>query len=112
MRILFSKRQPPRSNVPEHYNGPIKLPHINTNHLAEDIYPKWVDLVFKPVFVELVKTTPNQWWPAVAGNVGEVDSKLLPPPSLMTSVEVEYQQEDWNQCLFKATTSALRYCGL
>jgi hypothetical protein len=28
----------------------------------------------------------------------------------MTSIKVEYQQGDWNQCLFKATAAALHYC--
>jgi hypothetical protein len=32
-------------------------------------------------------------------------------PSLSTSIKVKYQQGDWNQCLFKATASALHYCG-
>jgi hypothetical protein len=30
---------------------------------------------------------------------------------LITSIRVKYQQGDWNQCLFKATASALHYCG-
>jgi hypothetical protein len=77
----------------------------------EDLSPDWVEYVFKPVFVELVKRKPRQWWPVAVGNARKGDSKL-PPPSLTTSIKVEYQQGDWNQCLFKATASAMHYCGL
>jgi hypothetical protein len=71
---------------------------------VEDIDSEWVDLVFKPaVFVELVKKQPNQWWPVVVGHARQGEETL---------VEVEYQQGDWNQCMFKATASSLHYCGL
>ena len=76
----------------------------------EDLSPAWVEDVFRPVFVELVKKRPGQWWPVVVGNARQGDSKV-PPPNLITSIRVNYQQGDWNQCLFKATASALHYCG-
>lgn len=47
----------------------------------------------------------------VVENARENDSRL-PPPSLMTSVKVGYQQGEENQCLLKTTASALHYCGL
>jgi hypothetical protein len=43
----------------------------------------------------------------VVGNASKGDT-----PSLMTLVDVKYQQGEWNQCLFKATASVLHYCGL
>jgi hypothetical protein len=46
----------------------------------------------------------------VVGEAKQGDSKL-PPPSLSTLIRVKFQQGDWNQCLFKATASALHYCG-
>jgi hypothetical protein len=77
---------------------------------VEDLLPDWVEYVFKPVFVELVKRRPRQWWPVVVRDARKGDSELS-PPSLTTLIRVEYQQGDWNQCLFKATASALHYCG-
>jgi hypothetical protein len=86
------------------------LPDTKTPSIVEDLSPDWVEYVFKPVFVELVKRKPRQWWPVVVGDARKCDSEL-PPPSLTTLIRVEYQQGDWNQCLFKATASALHYCG-
>jgi hypothetical protein len=70
-----------------------------------------VEDVFRPDFVELVKKIARQWWPVVVGNARQGDSRKVPPPNLITSIRVECQQGDWNQCLFKATASVLHYCG-
>jgi hypothetical protein len=67
-------------------------------------------MFFRPVFVELVKKSPHQCWPVVVGNARKGDLKV-PPPNLITSIQVKYQQGDWNKFLFKATASALHYCG-
>jgi hypothetical protein len=99
-----------KPRVREHFKGLIKLPETNTTNVAEDLSPAWVEDVFRPVFVELVKKSPRQWWPVVVGNARQGDLKL-PPPNLITLIRVKYQQGDWNQCLFKATASALHYCG-
>jgi hypothetical protein len=50
------------------------------------VNPNWVDLVFKPVFVELAKKKPNEWWPVMAGNARQGDPKMS-PPSLMPWVD-------------------------
>ncbi len=99
-----------KPKIREHFKGLIKLPESNTTEVVDDLDPLWVEDVFRPVFVELVKKCPHQWWPVVVGNARKGDSKAA-PPNLITSIRVKYQQGDWNQCLFKATASALHYCG-
>jgi hypothetical protein len=107
---VVSMRHRLRPRVREHFNGLIKSPETNTTNVVEDLSPAWVEDVFRPVFVELVKKIPRQWWPVVVGNARQRESKMS-PPNLVTSIMVMYQQGDWNQCLFKATASALHYCG-
>jgi hypothetical protein len=82
----------------------------NTTNVVEDLSPAWVQDVFRPVFVELVKISRRQWWPVVVRKARQGDLEV-PPSNLITSIRVKYQQGDWNQCLFKATASALHYCG-
>jgi hypothetical protein len=106
--VSIRHRMKPR--VREHFKGLIKSPETNTTNVVEDLSPAWVEDVFRPVFVELVKKSPRQWWPVVVGNARQGDLRV-PPPNLITSITVKYQQGDWNQCLFKATASALHYCG-
>ncbi len=112
-KLLFNKKQTPKPKVPEHFDGLIKLPTSKTaDHVLEDIDPKWVRYVFNPVFVALVKTTPMQWWPVPVGNKRNDDDSKKAPHKLMTSVEIKYPQQDKNECVFKATASALYYCGM
>jgi hypothetical protein len=107
---VVSMRHRLRPRVREHFKGLIKSPETNTTSVVEDLSPAWVEDVFRPVFVELVKKSPRQWWPVVVGNARQGESKMS-LPNLVTSIMVMYQQGDWNQCLFKATASALHYCG-
>jgi hypothetical protein len=107
---VVSMRHRMKPRVREHFKGLIKSPEINTTNVVEDRSPAWVEDVFRPVFVELVKKSPRQWWPVVVGNARQSDLKV-PPPNLITSIRVKYQQGNWNQCIFKATASALHYCG-
>jgi hypothetical protein len=107
---VVSMRHRAKPRVREHFKGLIKSPGTNTMNVVENLSPAWVENVFRPVFVELVKKSPGHWWPVVVGNARQGDSKV-PPPNLITSIRVKYQQGDWNQCLFKATASALHYCG-
>ena len=101
---------PPRQpKVKEHFNGLMREPDGVTPIVVFDIRPEWVEFVFQPVFVELVKKQPFIWWPVVVGNakIGNLDTV---PSHLMTTVKVEYPQGDKNQCLFKSVASALHYC--
>jgi hypothetical protein len=86
---VVSMRHRLRPRVQEHFKGLIKSPETNTTNVVEDLSPAWVEDIFRHVFVE---------------------SKMS-PPHLNKSIMVMYQQGDWNQCLFKATTSALHYCS-
>ena len=101
----------PRVKVREHFKGLVKLPGKKGNRIVEDISPEWVEYIFLPVYVELVKKQPRQWWPVVVGEAKKKGKSNFVSPSLSTSIKVKYQQGDWNQCLFKATASALHYCG-
>ena len=101
----------PRVKVREHFKGLVKLPGKKGNRIVQDISPAWVEYVFIPVFVELVKKQARQWWPVVVGEAKKKGKSNFVSPSLSTSIKVKYQQGDWNQCLFKATASALHYCG-
>ena len=92
-KLLFGIKKEPKPQVPEHFRGLINLPGTEKNHILEDISPLWVDNVFNPVFVNLVKMKPNQWFPVVVGNAQPKDTQP-PPPTLMTSVAVKYQQGD------------------
>jgi hypothetical protein len=82
---VVSMRHRAKPRVREHFKGLIKSPGTNTTNVVENLSPAWVENVFS-------------------------DSKV-PPPNLITSIRVKYQQGDWNQCLFKATASALHSCG-
>lgn len=53
-RVHYSKRHPPKLEVPEHYNCLIKLSFSNTNHIMKNNSPLWVEYIFKAVFVQLV----------------------------------------------------------
>jgi len=108
LRSNMRQRKP---KVREHFNGLVKLPFMTENHIVEDISPRWVYYVFRPVFVELVKKRPFEWWPVVVGNARAINTEL-PPLGSRTLVKVEYQQGDKNQCLLKSAASALHYCGL
>jgi hypothetical protein len=90
-----------------HFQGMVNLPN-EPSHIIRDVDPAWCEYVFNPVFVKLVKMVPNQWWPVVVGKASLVD-KDNPMPNLITKVGIKYQQGDKNQCLFKATASALHY---
>jgi hypothetical protein len=94
----------------EQFKGLSKSPETNSTNVGEDLSPAWVEDVFRPVFLDLVKKSPRQWWPVVVGNARHGESKIS-PPHLNTSIMVMYQQGHWNQCLFKATASSLHYCG-
>jgi hypothetical protein len=107
---VVSMRHRMKPRVQEHFKGLIKSPETNTTNVVEDLSPAWVEDVFRPVFVELVKKSPCQWWPVVVGNARQGDLKV-PPPNLITLIRVKYQRGDWNQCIFKATAAALHYCG-
>jgi hypothetical protein len=72
--------------------------------------PAWVEDVFKPFYVELVKRSFHRWWPVVVGGTRQGNLKVS-PPNLIILISVEYQQGNWNQCLSKATASALHYSG-
>jgi hypothetical protein len=65
---VVSVRHRMKPRVREHFKGLIKLPETNTTNVVEDLSPAWVEDVFRPVFVELVKKSPRQWWPVVVGN--------------------------------------------
>jgi hypothetical protein len=82
-----------KKKVREHFKGLIKLPDTKTPRIVEDLSLDWVEYVFKPVFVELVKRRPRQWWSVVVGDARKGDLEL-PPSSLTTSIRVEYQQGD------------------
>jgi hypothetical protein len=101
----------PRVKVREHFKGLVKLPGKKGNRIVQDISLEWVEYVFIPVYVELIKKQARQWWPVVVGEAKKKGKSNFVSPSLSTSIKVKYQQGDWNQCLFKATASALHYCG-
>jgi hypothetical protein len=85
-----------KPKVQEDFKGLVKSPDTNTTNAVEDLSaPAWVEDVFRPVFVELVKKNPRQWWPVVVGPSRPGESKL-PLPNLFTSIRVEYQQGDCN----------------
>jgi hypothetical protein len=66
---------------------------------------------FMPVFIKLVLRKTNHCWPIMVGIASNKVTKV--PFRLMTSADVEYEQGDWNQYLFKATAdAALHYCGI
>jgi hypothetical protein len=106
-----SMRHRLKPKVREPFKGLVKSPDTNTTKVVEDLSPAWVEDVFRPVFVELVKKSPRQWCPVVVGNARQGDLKVPPPNLLIILRRVECQQGDWNQFLFKATASALHYCG-
>jgi hypothetical protein len=81
---VVSMRHRAKARVREHFKGLIKSPGTNTMNVVENLSPAWVEHVFRPVFVELVKKRPGQWWPVVVGNARQGDSKV-PPPNLITS---------------------------
>ena len=72
------------------------------------VNPEWVEYVFSPVFVEIVKKGVRNWWPIPLGNARI--TKDVAPSHLMTKIRLKYTQNDRNQCLF--TASALHYVGL
>jgi hypothetical protein len=83
--VSMRHRMEPR--VQEHFKGLIKSLETNTTNVVQDLSPAWVEDVFRPVFVELVKKSPRQWWPVVVGNARQGDLKV-PPPNLITSIRV------------------------
>jgi hypothetical protein len=89
-----------KNTVREHFKGLIKLPDTKTPRIVEDLSPDWGEYVFKPVFVELVKRKPRQWWPVVVGDARKGDSEL-PPPSLTTSIRVNTNKEIGTNVLSK-----------
>jgi hypothetical protein len=101
----------PRVKVREHFKRLVKLPGKKGNRIVQDISPEWVIYIFIPVYVELIKKQPHQWWPVVVGEAKKKGKLNFVSPSLSTSIKVKYQQGDWNQCLFKTTALALHYYG-
>jgi hypothetical protein len=75
-----------------------------------ELNPKWVEYVFKGVFVELVKIKPRHWWPVVLGEARE-SHDVAPETLLVSKVRVKYPQFDRDRCLVNSMASTLYYCG-
>ena len=78
--------------------------------VVQTLNPEWIDHVFDPIFVSLVRKGAYKWWPIPLGNARAGYDVL--PGYLMTNICLQYTQKEKNQCLYKCVASALHYIGL
>ena len=75
--------------------------------ITRQVNPHWIEDVFDPVFVAIVKKAHGFWIEIPAGDSKNYGKNI--PSELLTSVQVKFQQENYNYCIAFSLASVLHY---